>query len=101
MVMEKITIVWTKQARESLKSIYDYYKDKSPKGAKNVKNELLRSPKTIGFSRQYQVDEINPKYRRIVIRDFKVLYKEKKGRIEIIDIISSKQSPSELKKRHS
>lgn len=70
--MGKIAIVWTLQAKESLKTIYNYYKEKSPQGARNVKNELLQSPKTIAFSKQYQVDEINPKYRRIVVRDFKV-----------------------------
>ena len=95
--MDKITIVWTQQARESLKSIYNYYKDKSPQGAKNVKDDLLRSPKTIAFAKQYQVDEINPKYRRIIVRDFKVLYKEITNKIVIVDIISTRQSPSKLK----
>lgn len=71
--MEERTIVWTLQAKESLKSIYDYYREKSPQGAGNVKNDLLQSPKTILYARQYQVDEINPKYRRIIVRDFKVL----------------------------
>lgn len=96
--MNELTIIWTKQAKESLKSIYDYYKEKSLQGARNVKNDLLQSPKTIYYSKQYQVDEINPKYRRIVVRDFKVLYKENSNRIEIIDIISTKKSPSTLKK---
>lgn len=96
--MGRRVVVWTLQAKESLKSIYDYYKEKSPQGAINVKNDLLRSPKTIAFSKQYQVDEINPKYRRIVIRDFKVLYKESAKKIEIIDIISTKQTPSKLRK---
>lgn len=96
--MDKLTIIWTKQAKESLKSIYDYYKDKSLQGAKNVKNDLLESPKTIHYAKQYQVDDINPKYRRIVVRDFKVLYKENSNRIEVIDIISSKRSPTILKK---
>jgi plasmid stabilization system protein ParE len=95
--MGKRNIVWTLQAKESLKTIYDYYKERSPQGAKNVKNDLLRSPKTIAFSKQYQVDEINPKYRRIIVRDFKVLYKELQNKIEIIDIISTKQSPGKLK----
>jgi plasmid stabilization system protein ParE len=96
--MGKIVIVWTLQAKESLKSIYDYYKEKSHQGARNVVKELLQSPKTIAFSKQYQVDDINPKYRRIVVRDFKLLYKESVKRIEIIDIISTKQSPSKLRK---
>lgn len=90
-------IFWSKQAKESLKSIYDYYKEKSLQGAKNVKNDLLQSPKTIYFSNQYQVDEINTKFKRIVVRDFKVLYKVKINKIEIIDIISTKRSPKILK----
>lgn len=95
--MSKLTIIWTSQAKESLKSIYDYYKTKSPQGAKNVKKDLLQSPKTIHYAKQYQVDEINPNYRRIIVRDFKVLYKENLNSIEIIDIISTRQSPSILK----
>ncbi len=54
-------IIWTRQARDALKSIYDYYKERSLQGAKNVKSDLLRAPKTIHFAKQYQVDEINPK----------------------------------------
>ena len=96
--MGKRDIVWTLQAKESLRTIYDYYKNKSLQGAKNVKDDLLRSPKTIAFSKQYQVDEINPKYRRIIVRDFKVLYKESQRKIEIIDIINTRQSPSKLRK---
>jgi len=95
--MRKRDIVWTLQAKESLKTIYDYYKERSPQGARNVTNDLLRSPKTIAFSKQYQVDDINPKYRRIIVRDFKVLYKESQNTIEIIDIISTQQSPSKLR----
>jgi plasmid stabilization system protein ParE len=97
--MHKLKIVWTKQAKNALKDIYDYYKNKSILGAKNVKSDLLQSPKSIYYSRQYQVDDINPKYRRIVVRDFKVLYKEDKGAIQVMDIVSSKQSPEVLKEK--
>jgi plasmid stabilization system protein ParE len=58
--MSELKIVWSKQAKEALKSIYDYYKDKSRQGASNVKSDLLSSPKTIVFAKQYQVDDINP-----------------------------------------
>lgn len=71
--MEKLEIIWTKQAKVSLRKIYDYYKEKSLQGAKNVKNDLLKSPKTIYYSKQYQVDEINPKYRRIVVQDYGIV----------------------------
>lgn len=97
--MAKLKIIWTDQAKEALKSIYDYYKYRSPQGAKNVKSDLLKSPKTILFAKQYQVDEINPKYRRIVVRHFKVLYKEEKGVIQVVDIVSTRQSPEVLKSK--
>jgi plasmid stabilization system protein ParE len=97
--MTKPKIVWTKQAKEALKSIYDYYKSKSLQGARNVKSDLLKSPKTIMFSKQYQVDDINPKYRRIVVRHYKVLYKEENGVIQIVDIVSTRQSPDVLESK--
>ena len=97
--MDKLKIVWTDQAKLALKAIYDYYKDKSPQGARNVKSDLLASPKQIVFAQQYQVDDINPKYRRIVVRDYKVLYREDKGVIQVMDIVSTRQSPEILKKK--
>jgi plasmid stabilization system protein ParE len=97
--MGKLKIIWTNQAKSALKSIYDYYKEKSLQGANNVKSDLLQSLRTIHFAKQYQIDEINPKYRRIVVRDYKVLYKENKGFIHVMDIVCTLQSPEILKNK--
>ncbi len=97
--MRKPKIIWSKQAVAAVKSIYNFYKEKSLQGAKNVKTDLLQSPKTIFYSKQYQVDDINPNYRRIVVRDFKVLYKVNNNVIQIIDVISTKQSPEKLRRK--
>ncbi len=97
--METLKIIWTIQAKTALKSIYNYYKEKSLQGAKNVKSDLLQAPKSMRFSKQYQLDEINPNYRRIVVRDYKILYKEKGNTIQIMDIVSTKQSPEVLKSK--
>jgi len=97
--MGELKIIWSKQAQEAVKSIYDYHKDKSLQGAKNVKRDILQSPKNIRYSKQYQVDEINPKYRRIVVRDYKILYNENNNIIEIMDVISTLQSPEILKNK--
>lgn len=97
--MEELKIIWTKQARSSVKSIYNFYKKKSLQGAKNVKSDILNSPKAMRFSKQYQLDEINPNYRRIVIRDYKVLYKVRGSAIQIMDVICTKQSPEILKNK--
>lgn len=97
--MESLKIIWTKQARTAVKNIYNFYKEKSLPGAKNVKSDLLQSPKAIRYSKQYQLDDINPNYRRIVVRDYKILYKEKENIIQIMDVISTRQSPEKLKNK--
>ena len=55
--MAGFKIIWSRQARNSLKSIFDYYKEKSLQGAKNIKSDLLEGPKKIHFSKQYQLDD--------------------------------------------
>ncbi len=50
--METVKIIWTKQAKVAVKSIYNFYKEKSLQGAKNVKSDILQSPKAIRFSKQ-------------------------------------------------
>ena len=96
MVTPKLKIVWSHQAKDALRQIYDYYKNKSPQGARNVRNDLLQAPKKIVFARQYQLDDINPRYRRIIVRDYKILYLEEGLTIYIVDIISALQSPEIL-----
>lgn len=87
--MGNYSILWTTQAKQDLKEIYEYWKKKSVQGAKNVRSSILKSPKTIYYAKQYQVDDINPEYRRIVVRTYyKVLYRQRKNTIYIMGIIS-------------
>lgn len=97
--MGGLKIVWSEQAKSTLRDIYNYYKEKSPQGAANVRSDLLQSLGTLRFTKQYQLDDINPKYRRIVVRDYKVLYVEREGVIYVMDIVSAKQSPGKLRKK--
>jgi len=97
--MAKPKIIWSNEAKNTLKEIYNYYKDKSSQGAKNVLADLLNAPKKIVFANQYQEDEINPKYRRIIVRHYKVLYQETDEKVEIINIVSTRQSPDVLKNK--
>ena len=69
-------------------------------GAINVRSAILDSPKTIFYSEQYQIDDINPKYRRIVVRDnYKVLYRVENETIFIVGIVSTFQSPEVIKEK--
>jgi plasmid stabilization system protein ParE len=98
--MSDYNIIWTSLAQQDLKNIYNYLKGKSLKGSKNVRSAILKSPKTISFAKQYQIDEINPSYRRIVVRNYyKILYREEKNTIYIMGIIDTRQSPDALKNR--
>lgn len=98
-MIKAFNIIWTTQAIDALRDIFDYFKDKSPQGAANVRRDLLISPKTIVFAQQFQIDDINPKYRRIIVRDYKVLYREDEDTIYIVDIISCRQSPEILRRK--
>jgi plasmid stabilization system protein ParE len=91
--MEKfIKVVWTDTAKNHLKTIFNYYKEKSIQGANNIKSEILSTTKNIHFREQYQRDEIEPEYRRIIVRDYKILYFVKDEVIYISKIFSTKRN---------
>lgn len=80
-------IVWTRQARESLHSILEYRYSEIPSAYKIVRSDIIQASKNITFSKQFQKDDIFPKYRRIVVRDYKILYKEENNTIYILNVV--------------
>ena len=97
--MPVLKLIWSKQAKDSLKAIFDFYKEKSIQGAANVRTDLLQAPKKIIFAKQYQKDDINPKYFRIIVRHYKILYLQDGNRVLIVDIISTRQAPEILESK--
>ncbi|MFA6401121.1 MAG: type II toxin-antitoxin system RelE/ParE family toxin [Salinivirgaceae bacterium] len=98
--MGVLKIAWTTQAKEDLRNIYKYWEKKSLQGAINVRSDILKSPKTILYSEQYQIDDINPKYRRIVVREnYKVLYRVESKTIFIMGIVGTAQSPEVIREK--
>ena len=98
--MEKIERVdWTDTGKSALKSVFEFHLEYSERSAEMIVNEIVEKADSIIFAKQYQVDEINPKYRRIIVRDYKVLYKERNFIIEILDVICTLQSPEILKNK--
>lgn len=92
--MKTLKVIWSNSAKIQLKSIHDYIKNKlkSPQGARNVKEDILNTSKSIVFAEQYEIDEIQPEYRRMLVRHYKILYKEKHGEIHILGIFDTQQS---------
>lgn len=85
--------IWSDVAKEDLKEIYQNLLEytKSEQNSRNVINDILLKVEEVKYSNQYQVDEIlGEPFRRIIVRDFKIIYKvDKKEVIRIISIIST------------
>ena len=82
-----IKVVWTRQARQALNSILDYrYKD-VPTARKIVRTDIIGASKGIVFPKQYPQDEIYPQYRKITVWDYRVLYKESKKIVYIMNVV--------------
>lgn len=89
-------IIWTLKAKQNLRDIYDYYRLRSEQGAKNVRRDILNKVKSIRYPAQYQVDEIDSKYRRMVVRHYKILYSYKDSTVYIHRIFDARQNPNKL-----
>lgn len=96
--MAKLKTEWTDKAKTQLKQIHDYlkYEKKTPQGAANVKADLIQASKGVTYADQYQKDDINPNYRRIVVRHYKLIYKEENGKIIILRIFDTLRNPERL-----
>ena len=93
MAEKVVKVVWTRQARESLTNILDYrYKD-IPDARKIVRKDIISASKEIVFVKQFQQDDIYPQYRRIVVRDYKVLYKEDINYVYIMNVVCTNAQP--------
>ena len=98
-MVKAIKVDWTNTAKLALKTVFKYHTEYSELAAENLINEIIDTADSIVFAKQYQVDEINPNYRRIVVRDYKVLYSEQNNIIQIMNVVNTKQSPEELKNK--
>ena len=92
--MGELKKVWTIKAKAQLKSIYENYKVNSLQTAKALKDEILQATKDLHFAEQYQRDEMEPEFRRIIVRHYKLLYIEEDGTVFIARIFDTRQDPN-------
>lgn len=86
-------VKWTKTSSSDLQIIFEFYLPKSAKAASNLVDEIINQVEAIDFTHQYQQDDINPRYRRIIIRHFKVLYRVEQNVVFIARIFDTRQNP--------
>lgn len=87
-------IKWSETSASDLEVIFDYYFSKSPTAASKIVDEIIEQVESIEFTHQYQKDELNPKYRRVIIRHFKVIYRVQKNVVYISRIFDTRQDPT-------
>lgn len=93
-------VSWSDAAKADLKDIYDFIKVKSLQGAKNVVSDIREASKSLHFSEQTQVEEYLPICRRIIVRNYKILYTidEANKCLNVVRIFDTRQNPASLKK---
>jgi plasmid stabilization system protein ParE len=94
--MISLNVVWTFEAENDLDDIYEFYLQVSHKIALKIISEIILETDKIIFLEEFQVDEINSKYRRIIVRHFKILYRVVSNEIVIFAVFDSRQNPEKL-----
>jgi len=75
MVEKTYKIIWTNEAKNDSKDIFDFIKKQSVQSAKNVISDIRNAPKSVRFLHQNEVEYYNEKYQKIIIRNYKILYR--------------------------
>ena len=98
-----MNIIWTHEALEETKLIYQYYKLKvSVRLAKNIKSKIFSSVKNLQKQvRKGQIEELllhkKGEYRYLVAGNYKVIYKITEKEIYIMKVFDCRQNPEKLK----
>jgi len=96
--VEKVKkVIWTNSARVALMQIFGFHVSKSELAAETIINDIINTADSIVFAHQYQVDTINPKYRRMIVRQYKIIYKAEGNIVFIMNIVSTRINPIKLK----
>jgi plasmid stabilization system protein ParE len=90
----RFDIYWTYKAKDDLKDIYfSLKKNISKESAQEIREELYSSPSRITFAEQFQIDEYRLDCRRIIVRNYKLLYQFQDNSIFIIRVFNTFQNP--------
>lgn len=91
------TILWSKQSENDLDDILEYYLETSPEKAYLHINNIINSVEQIVFSEQWQVDEYDTSFRRIIVnKKFKVYYTIDDSNILITRVYPTQKKPKKL-----
>jgi toxin ParE1/3/4 len=96
-----MTIVWSKEAKDSLSKIYFYILEDSPQNAELVLDKIITLAESLHDERyKFAIDPIinKERFRHISIWSYKIIYERKQDSVLILDVFNGKQNPNHLNK---
>ena len=89
------SVIWTSKSFEDISNIHHYLSNKiSSETANKIIDEIYQAPNSITFVEQFQIDEYRKDCRRIIIRNYKILYHIKDSEIFVIRVFNTLQDPT-------
>ena len=89
------SVIWTSKSFEDISNIHHYLSNKiSSETANKIIDEIYQAANSITFVEQFQIDEYRKDCRRIIIRNYKILYHIKDSEIFVIRVFNTLQDPS-------
>jgi plasmid stabilization system protein ParE len=96
-----MTVVWSKEAKDSLSKIYFYILEDSPQNAELVLDKIITLAESLHDERyEFAIDPIinKERFRHISIWSYKIIYERKQDSVLILDVFNGKQNPNHLNK---
>ena len=101
---KRLPVIWDREARQSLKEIYNYIKKDSPPNARSVRKELLKLAGSLGnfpekYPREPFLEDEMENFRSVVKWSWKIIYEVTDDAIIILMIFHTSQHPDKIKRR--
>lgn len=93
---KNFSVFWATQAEADIDAIYSWLFERSPVAAAKVVGEIFDAAESVVFGGQYQGEELVPETRRMVVRNYKIIYTTYGTNLYIIRIFDTRQNPSRL-----
>ena len=89
------SVIWTSKSFEDISNIHHYLSNKiSSETANKIIDEIYQAANSITFVEQFQNDEYRKDCRRIIVRNYKILYYIKDTEIFVIRVFNTLQDPT-------
>lgn len=103
MVKNKLIVIWDNEAKEALKQIYNYIKNRqSEEVAKKVKDEIVSQTKNLvdfpeKFEQEHNLKNEKGNFRYKVIWSYKIIYEVTHNSLYILDVFHTSRDPLNIK----